>query len=59
MMCFRLCFSHVNAIFESFFTSFLIGLLTIGSLLIGIDCVTDTLKAKFLSMKNTLFRPQI
>ena len=54
-----LCFSHVNAIFQSFFTSFLIGLLTIGSLLIGIDCVTDTLKAKFLSMKNTLFRPQI
>ena len=54
------CFSHVNAIFQSFFSSFFIGLrriclrakvrnlvFIICSLLVGIDCVTDKLKATF------------
>ena len=69
---FTLCFSHVKAIFESFFQKFLIGLrriclrvkvcnlvFIICSLLVGIDCVTDQLKATFSWMKNTLFCPQI
>ena len=57
---FTLCLSHVKAIFESFFQKFLIGLrriclrvkvcnlvFIICSLLVGIDCVTDKLKATF------------
>ena len=67
-----LCFSHVNATFQSFFKKFLIGLHRIClrgkvgnlvssfySLLAGIDCVTDKMKDTFSSMKNTLFCPQI
>ena len=68
------CFSLVNAInyFSYFFTSFFLGLHRIclrGKVLnlifiicplpLGIDCVTDKLKATFSSMKNMLFRPQI
>ena len=71
---FTLCFSHVNAIFQSvfLFTSFFIGLrgiclraqvlnlvFIICSLLVRIDCVSDKLKATFSSMKKTLLRPQI
>ena len=57
---FTLCFSHVNAIFQSFFQKFLTGLRRIClrakvrnlvfincSLLVGIDCVTGKLKATF------------
>ena len=65
MICFpkgkeTLCFSHVNAIVQSFFQQFLIGLcriclharvrnlvFIICSLLVGIDCVTSKLKATF------------
>ena len=64
-----LCFSHVNAIFQSFFfLSFFIGLrriclhayvlnlvFIICSLLVGIDCVSDKLKATF----SSLLHPQI
>ena len=70
---FTLCFSHVNVIFQSFFQKFLIGLRRIClrakvrnlvsslfcSLLVGMDCVTDKLKATFSWMKNALFCPQI
>ena len=55
----------MNAIFQSFFTSFFIGLriiclhakvrnlvFIICSLLVGIDCVTDKLKATFSWRKN-------
>ena len=57
---FTLCFSHVNAICQSFFQKFLTGLrriclrvkvrnlvFIICSLLVGIDCVTGNLKATF------------
>ena len=57
---FTLCFSHVNAIFQSFFQKFLTGLrriclrakvhnlvFIICSLLIGIDCVTGKSIATF------------
>ena len=64
-----LCFSHVKAIFQSFFfTSFFVGLrriclrvqvlnlvFIICSVLVGIDCVSDQLKATF----SSLLRPQI
>ena len=64
---FTLCFSHVNAVFQSFFQKFLTGLrakvrnlvFIICSLLEWIDCVTGNLKATFSWMKNTLFCPQI
>ena len=65
MICFpkgkgTLCFSHVNAIVQSFFQQFLTGLciiclcakarnlvFIICSILVGIDCVTGKLKATF------------
>ena len=69
---FTLCFSHINAIFQSFFHKFFLGLrwiclsakvcnlvFIICSLIVGIDCVTDKLKATFSWMKDTLFCPQI
>ena len=65
---FTLCFSHVNAIFQSFLQKFLTGLrrtclrakvrnlvFIICSLLVGIDCVTGKLKATFFWMKTRSF----
>ena len=62
----------LNSYFSHFFTSFFIGLCRIClhakvrnvvfincSLLVGIDCLTDKLKAALSCMKNMLFCPQI